>query len=605
MATFRSTALYQCLKADVSAHLNRYQLSFAESSGEGWWPDASPQQVACVQLLRSVDKKLVDSIQADAETRALEKFLRVNESCRAWELKLESSWDEELFGTFKRVLDDFFHPGGDLLFDSLWYLLDHGRTGPGASLGANGSDFYTKLFSSCLTTTSAELYNEYRRYLSQHREWLDAEVLRSEIYGAYKVVEGNRVSFVPKSNEISRTICTEPSLNMFYQLGLEQILLGRLRTFFGVNLENQQFRNRELALLGSQTNRWVTIDLSSASDSISIRMCEASLPGWFLDVLKLLRCPKSDLPANRGAVSLHMISTMGNGTTFALQTILFAAVVRAAFECSGVAMRHCADDHTLKNWGVNGDDIVVPAKVSRSVIRLLTLLGFEVNARKTFIEGRFRESCGGDFYMGHSVRGVYLKDLSSPQSRYVAINLFNDWSIRTGIALPCVIQYLQCTVRHQPVPLWENADAGVRTVSKFLLPEETFLDENGSFLYWKSVAKSKTLLVEAWQRQIKKGHPVPPKRQPGERRRCYNPYGLMLAFLRGDVVNGKITVRHDRRSYRAKQAVTPNWDESSRWQNGNDPRSSRPWWDNDVPSIDWSGVPRAELMTRLWLNFFG
>jgi len=586
---FRSTALYQCLISDVSSHLSSEQLKYV-AARQDWWPDASPEQVACCQLLLSIDKKLVESIAEDADQRALDKFLRVNEQAGLWALKLESSADEELFGTFKRVLDDFFHPGGDLLLSSYQEILDHARMGPGASLGARGNDFYTKLFSSRLTSTSEELYNMYSRYCEADPRWEAAEVLRANIYGKLQIVEGNRLSFVLKTNEISRTICTEPSLNMFYQLGLEHVLLTRNRTFFGVDLENQQFRNRELARLGSIAGGWSTIDLTSASDSISMRMLEASLPGWFLDVLKLLRSPVSRLP-NGSVVPLNMISTMGNGYTFALQTILFSAVVRACFLCCGASQYHSADDHTEKNWGVNGDDIVVPTRVSRSVIRLLTLLGFEVNARKTFVEGLFRESCGGDFFKGRSVRGVYFKDLSSPEARFVAINLLNDWSYRTGINLSCTVQYLMATTRRQLVPLWENMDAGIRIHPGLMLDHERVCSDTGSFLYRRSSRRAATLRIDGLR-----------VRTPaGQRRRIYNPWGLQLCFLRGDVVDGRIGVRHDTGPYVTKQAVALNWE--------------YPPYDHDLvyapegrggpKRVDWSCYNKAELMTRLWLNFFG
>lgn len=547
---FRSSALYQCLRTDISNHLAEDQILGVESGvyAEGW-PGMSPSEFACVQLLQSVNKKFVDEIAADAETRALEKFLAVNASCAKWTLDFKDTWDEILFGTFKSVLDNFFFPNGDPLVTSFEQMLDHGRTGPGSSIAAYGTDFYTKLFSGPLSATSVTLYDVYKRYVHAYPTWRDAELLRSAMFGEVRVVAGNRVSFVPKSNEISRTICTEPSLNMFYQLGLEQILLRRLNAFFGIDLADQQFRNRELARVGSQSDGLSTIDLSSASDSISLKMLESCMPRYQLAWLMAIRCPRSTLPTGDD-VDLNMISTMGNGTTFALQCVIFSSVVMACFRCRDLSPIRNSGAIT-GNWGVNGDDIIVPREITADVLRLLKLLGFQVNASKTFVEGPFRESCGGDFFMGHSVRGVYLKSLNTQEERYVAINLFNSWTLTTGIKLPATVQYLLKTVEYQPVPRWDNADSGIRVPYRLAF-QQLSRSDHGTLLYRRSEAQTKRYLLGL----APKGYTVP----DGERTRAHNPWGLLLAFVQGSIVSGSLSVRQDRLRYRAKQAIAPNWD---------------------------------------------
>jgi hypothetical protein len=60
--------------------------------------------------------------------------------------------------------------------------------------------------------------------------------------GEVDIVEGNRLDFVPKNDDISRSICVEPTLNMFFQLGFADILNSRLKEFAGIDLENQQFK---------------------------------------------------------------------------------------------------------------------------------------------------------------------------------------------------------------------------------------------------------------------------------------------------------------------------------------------------------------------------
>ena len=55
-----------------------------------------------------------------------------------------------------------------------------------------------------------------------------------------------------------------------------------------------------------------------------------------------------------------------------------------------------------------GDDIIVPSNASADAVAVLRAFGFTPNARKTFTTGSFRESCGGDYFMGYDVRSVYI-----------------------------------------------------------------------------------------------------------------------------------------------------------------------------------------------------
>ena len=61
---------------------------------------------------------------------------------------------------------------------------------------------------------------------------------------------------------------------------------------------------------------------------------------------------------------------------------------------------------------VYGDDIIVPVEYVQAVITALEAFGLKVNRDKSFWNGKFRESCGGDFYAGRWITPVRLrKDL--------------------------------------------------------------------------------------------------------------------------------------------------------------------------------------------------
>jgi hypothetical protein len=477
------------------------------------------------------------------------------------------SSDEEFFGLLREEVNQFLHPDGELLVTSIQQIFDAGRCGPGASLGASGADFYSKLFSSKLTATSYEVYYQYAERSALVPTWGFAEFNRLLSYGLPSIVSESRVTFVPKDLTQTRSICTEPSLNMFFQLGLGNILTDRLKQFFGICLSRQPERNVRLARYGSIDGSISTIDLESASDSFSMELAKQIFPSWFFDLLVMYRTPFTLIRGKR--VALNMVSTMGNGFTFPLQTMLFASVVRAVARLSGVKLSRCSSRGT--RWGVFGDDIICPTSMSERVVRYLALIGFRINRKKSYTNqyGRFRESCGGDFYMGHNVRGVYIKTLQTPQSRYVAINLLNEWSAKWRIPLPRTIGYLQDSVRHLAVPPFAPVDAGIRipydlTLNRYGL---WYSQQRGSFLY---------RCYEAWVPAIRvlDGKLLHPRGTYRPRERMYNPDGLLMAFVGGHIQsagnNGRchsvipIALKQGERTrYRMKTRVAPFWGPSS------------------------------------------
>lgn len=578
LGTGSSSDAGQASKLSQHADVEPFFEGRIAASGDTWYPGAHPATVACNSLLRSIRKKFRDLTPDSADELAAKKFLHSNMLCKNWVYDPQNSAEEEMFGCLCKQIDDFLHPAGEPLVDSIDSIFEFGRVGPGASLGANGVDFYTKLFSSKLTATSFEVYYQYAERCARVPIWGRAEFHRLTAYGLPNIVRESRVTFVPKDLTQTRSICTEPSLNMFFQLGLGQILTARLKSFFGIDLSRQPGRNVTLARLGSRTGKIVTIDLESASDSLSLRLCRRLFPKWFKYLLGLYRTPSTIIKGER--VALNMVSTMGNGFTFPLQTMLFACVVRAVAYQMGVPLGRASNRGA--KWGVFGDDIICPTEMSDRVIRLLRLIGFRVNGEKSFTEryGRFRESCGGDFYMGHNVRGVYIKTLRTPQSRYVAINLLNEWSARWKIPLPRTVGYLQDSVRHLAVPPWAPIDSGIRipydlTLNRYGL---WYSFRNGSFYY---------RYYEAWvpKFRILEDRIELPRGVYQLRRRDYNPDGLYLAFLGGYIQNSAVPIslkQGERPRYRMRTGVAPFWAPSIQQVHLHAP-GFWGWWNTIVP----------------------
>ena len=141
-----------------------------------------------------------------------------------------------------------------------------------------------------------------------------------------RFVNGNVMFTVPKNSEIDRCACKEPDLNMFLQKGFGNQIRYLLKKKAGVDLNNQLI-NRELARVGSVDGSLMTVDLSSASDSVTSALVGRLLPPdwfWYLD---LVRSPVTMID---GEVHLNeMFSSMGNGFTFELESLLFYAITRA------------------------------------------------------------------------------------------------------------------------------------------------------------------------------------------------------------------------------------------------------------------------------------
>lgn len=508
-------------------------------------PDLTIREAAAYSIRKSIVQKWRYDNSESADSAALQKFLAQNQKCKEWSLPREyDTRTEMLLGGFKTAIWDFWLREGYPLVDHPHDILSLGRCGPGANIGANGGDFYTKLFSSPLTATSDSLYHWYKSYTGNFPTWSEAETMRFETFGRARIVSGSRLSFVPKNDKISRCICTEPTLNTYFQLGLGAHLERRLSERYGISLDTQQFKNRDLARLGSITDGLATLDLSGASDSISLRMLRELFPADFVRWLEAYRCVETQVP-KLGTVELHMVSSMGNGYTFPLQTLIFSSVVVACARLAGIPLGKSKSGNL---WGVFGDDIICPGEISRDVIYLLTLLGFTVNDDKSFVEGPFRESCGSDFYLGTDIRGVYLKTLKTQNARYAAINQLLRFETRHGIALGKLIGRIAQECKYLPVPPWANIDSGIQVPLSMSFRNKD-QDTQSHFFYALEPCLPRIFVDEDTI--------VVPRSQ---KRRVYNPSGLMISFLQGAVNACSIGFRTETVKYKRKRRIAPNWE---------------------------------------------
>lgn len=238
------------------------------------------------------------------------------------------------------------------------------------------------------------LHNAYREH-NGIEMWRPINMTEFWSY-VFREVDGSRITTVPKSVKTDRTIAIEPLLNVFLQLGVDRELRQRLHSRWGYDLNSQQ-KNQDMARAASISDEFATVDLSAASDLISLKICEMLLPAGWYNLLLDLRSPVGEVEGI--VVPYEKTSSMGNGFTFALESLIFGAIVRCAIRRT----------RSKRESAVYGDDIVIPKTAYAYLHTLLNLSGFRINENKTFISGPFRESCGVDTFLGYNVRPIYLK----------------------------------------------------------------------------------------------------------------------------------------------------------------------------------------------------
>ncbi|DAD50972.1 RNA-directed RNA polymerase [ssRNA phage SRR6960509_6] len=231
---------------------------------------------------------------------------------------------------------------------------------------------------------------------------------------------------VPKNWKEHRGMVVEPSL-----AGAAQRIMGRaIRTALlldGCNLFDQS-HNQKCAEYASydRENRWcndqvvVTVDKTRASDTMSRECVWSMLPYEWVSRLDELRSPIV-LMNDDSVIQLQKFSSMGNGFTFELESLIFWGVLHGSMKTLKVKP-------SVYNHSVYGDDIICPAKCYLLYKETVEYLGFSINNEKTSIRGYFRESCGCDYFFGYNVRPFFHKTKVSPRTLFS----FYNFMIRAG-----------------------------------------------------------------------------------------------------------------------------------------------------------------------------
>ncbi len=363
------------------------------------------------------------SAKAKAD-RAVEKFHLAEDRCSDTNSRLYSNQDirlenrlsaRDVLYVARRKIDRVLGPFS-------WNEAERGfGFGPGATtrLRRDRSTLLHKISGKPEATSNcADLARTVLRY---NRLWEELVLNESDSEEPIKTVRANRIVTVPKNAKIDRVIAIEPDMNIFVQKGIGNMIRRRLRRV-GIDL-NDQTVNQRLAKEGSVTGKLATIDLSMASDTVSRSIVEELLPLDWLMALEQCRSPFGVLPSGR-EILYRKFSSMGNGYTFELESLIFWSLCSALTELMGET------DGTI---GVYGDDLIVPVGIVRSLEDLLEYCGFSFNRKKSFFEGPFRESCGKHYFGGRDVTPIYVRKQPRRLSDvFLVHNNVTRWSNRGG-----------------------------------------------------------------------------------------------------------------------------------------------------------------------------
>lgn len=359
----------------------------------------------------------------DKSKVALEKFLSSEQKCYETNLRVRS-FNRTVFKMTDRLpqviqsakgkIEDVLHSScpicfgrdknchliGSFNWNDMWPYMGFG---PGASCDVNrahGDAFYK--FGLRRPSTTGENLGLAAACVKLTPGWetilLENSELDSIDGSCFSIINGNKVTTVPKNAKTDRVIAIEPTMNMFVQKGIGGYLRRVLKRR-GVNLDSQK-RNQELAQAGSKFGQLATLDLSAASDTIAMGLVELLFPPDWVTAIKACRSPVGTLPDGT-VVRYQKVSSMGNGFTFELESMIFWAL------CSAVLSTLNESESQL---AVYGDDLIVPVSSVGLLSEVLDWCGFTLNQKKSFSSGPFRESCGKHFFLGRDVTPLYIKD---------------------------------------------------------------------------------------------------------------------------------------------------------------------------------------------------
>jgi hypothetical protein len=240
----------------------------------------------------------------------------------------------------------------------------------------------------------------------------------------------SRMICVPKTSKAPRIIAAEPAEHQWCQQALWSWLRGRIRdTFIGsfIDFSRQDLSGR-LVVQASRERNLATVDLSDASDRLSCWTVERLFRNnhFVLNALHAART-RHLRHCDGSFLRLKKFASQGTAVTFPVQSLVFLCLaLGSSIKRKDVRME---DIYRLRGKvRVYGDDIIIPVHGYEDLKLAMRYLQLRVNAHKSFVHGKFRESCGTDAYDGYDCTPVKPTTFrpDGPRSRLTVTEASNN-----------------------------------------------------------------------------------------------------------------------------------------------------------------------------------
>jgi len=339
------------------------------------------------------------------ELHAMHNYVKCEQDVRVFDMDLS----QEDLADFRRM--------SNMLFSGIFTQMDRDvyygemlpKHGPGSV--ADGLTSNGKYQMRTWTTRLEGVFPSYE-YLIPNHHFTDVlnevNVLEPDAEMPVKVIS------VPKTLKTPRIIAMEPSWMMFVQQAL-------LRTFSSAferdNLLpkligfDDQTPNQEMARQGSADGRTATLDLSDASDRVSNQLVREMTKQWphLHKAIDAARSRRADVPGH-GVIRLSKYASMGSALCFPVEAMVFTTLIFLGIQRSLNTPMTRKDIRSLSDLvRVYGDDLIVPVDHVHTIVQTLEHFGARVGLSKSFWTGKFRESCGKEYFNGADVSIVRVR----------------------------------------------------------------------------------------------------------------------------------------------------------------------------------------------------
>jgi len=357
----------------------------------------------------------------------------------------------------RRILADLLMPDGKLHPSiAQWVEEPFGKHGPGAVAGGEkGRNKWD--FEPISSIQDPRIFQWRDEELSHWYEMDDGT------YVPEAKLPISRLCVVPKDHRGPRIICAEPKEIQFAQQGLARVLCNIVASD-PIASRHIHFRDqRPNFRLSRYYKRVATVDLSDASDHVSMALMRAIFPREVCDILSrvrsiLVRDPDEEL------TRVYCYATMGSALCFPVETLVFWAIAQA---CVPDNVKEAADVLVF------GDDIIVPLEYLDRVCDSLQQCDLIINRKKTCGPCTpVRESCGSWFWFGKDARCVQIKSFPTAKGDYApwcacieyAKDLYNKGFQNSAQAILDICNgILQVPYGYNGIPpMWDEDQEAVR-----------------------------------------------------------------------------------------------------------------------------------------------